>query len=1054
MFLAQPSFSNGLFRHSRCLILALLFLSVETATLCHAQTTDLPFKTLSRQNGLSDDVNAFLFKDSRGLMWIGSVKGLNRFDGTNVKTYVYDTTKPRSLRGNNIQSKFFEDKKGDIWFSTGEAINVYRRLTDDFDYYYLHDAKGNELKNGYYAFNLDTAGMLWLRLGDYKNGQLYCFSTLTKQIKRGTEEKYSEEIVGNFTGLRTVVEAEPNGKKTHFLSCFWGGQYGIEEYIYDDNRKLVGRKSYFSGKKNDAFSPQDTFYVSQIVFDSTAQSYWVATRRGLLLWDKKSNKYLIYNDLNNKKIYGFTDIILRDASLYVSSKEFGVLVFDKNKQKFTQQILPKYANTEGGLLKKVENLFLDSEENLWLSSFTNGLFYTNIKRPKFDILHFPTSSLDVLTDNIIEDSNHNKWIVRRGAGILVFDKNRNYLPHFFSTVFNDYIRRLYRDKQGNIWALTSGQSPALYLFNPRTRAFEKINFEEKQTSEGFELHDIYQISDGQLLIGSSKGVFELDKFASMPKLKKCLISDIDERDLDVMDIFEDSRKTIYFNQKGQNLLVCKREKGRIRKINEVPINAETVDFIEQDNQLWLASNKGLLAFDPTLTQLSPPKLHLVGVPVDGILRDSAGHFWLGTFEGIVNFDPKTGIAHRYSIADLMQGYNFGRSTLADTEGSFWFGGTNGINVFKPTEVKNFPFAPRPHITQIYVNNVVFSPDSSIIEKKYLILPYKQNTVRLELAAVEFSDAPTDSIAYTFNLDKTPADKQFWTTLSNASNPSVSLINLREGNYVLQLKATNSDGIWSEIRTLVIEILPPWYRTWWFYSLVLALVAATIYEAVRRVILFRENRLREQAAFEKKIMVTELKVLRLQMNPHFIFNTLNAIRLFVLQNNAKEASLFLVDFSYLMRKILNNSTKEAISLEIEEEILRGYLEMEQLRFDFEFDIKISDELDPFDTEVPPMILQPFVENAVLHGVARKKNGQGKIQVRFEKEGDSVLCTVQDNGIGMAEAARQRSKEHESKSQEITQDRLNILTQLTKKPTALIIENVETGGTKVTIKLPLN
>jgi sensor histidine kinase YesM len=173
----------------------------------------------------------------------------------------------------------------------------------------------------------------------------------------------------------------------------------------------------------------------------------------------------------------------------------------------------------------------------------------------------------------------------------------------------------------------------------------------------------------------------------------------------------------------------------------------------------------------------------------------------------------------------------------------------------------------------------------------------------------------------------------------------------------------------------------------------------------------------------------------------------------LKNNAIEASTFLADFAHLMRQILTNSTNETISLEKEEEILRGYLEMEQLRFDFEFNIQISDELDAWENEVPTMILQPFVENAVIHGVSRKKDGSGFIQIRFDKDGDFILCSVQDNGIGMAEAARQKSKAHESKSQQITQDRLDILTKLSGKPTALIFENIETGGTKVTIRLPI-
>lgn len=134
-----------------------------------------------------------------------------------------------------------------------------------------------------------------------------------------------------------------------------------------------------------------------------------------------------------------------------------------------------------------------------------------------------------------------------------------------------------------------------------------------------------------------------------------------------------------------------------------------------------------------------------------------------------------------------------------------------------------------------------------------------------------------------------------------------------------------------------------------------------------------------------------------------------------------------------------------------------MEMEQLRFDFAFDIQMGDELDAWETEVPTMILQPFVENAILHGVRHRKDGQGLIKIRFDKDsdtnGDFVLCSVEDNGIGRQKSAEKRGTNHESKSQHITQDRLDIITQLQKRPTALTIEDVETGGTKVTVRLPI-
>jgi ligand-binding sensor domain-containing protein/signal transduction histidine kinase len=1056
MFFEQCLLSAYIFRQSKYIFMALLLLSLEAATFSCAQNSNLPFKSLNRQNGLLGDVNAFMFRDSRGFMWISSVQGLNRFDGTHIKKYVYDTTKVHSLWGNNIQSPFFEDRNGDIWFCTEEAINVYRRQLDGFEHFYVHDAQNKVIRNDYYIFDMDTSDLLWLRVGDYKNASLYIFNTLantSKQLDNDSLKSHTEARLGDFTGLRTVVERTT--RETNLMSFFWGGRFGIVEYTYNNKRAFVRTKSYFSGEKNDFFSSQDTFKVRQIVYDSVAKGYWVATQCGLIFWDKIRGKYKVFKVIKGDLVGNLTDIVLRNEIVWVASRTHGILVFDKKEQRFSYQIAPRRTDNECIQLVNFDNLYLDKEDNLWLSSFNNGLFYTNLSRPKFGLLHFPSTALNLSTDNIIEDSEGNKWITRRGEGIIVVDRNHKTITNFFAKNFTEFIKCLYNDREGTIWALTAGQSPALYRFNTQNRSFKKVPFAADQNLDKIQFYDICQISDNRILIGSSKGVFEVDKNTKDIVLKKCLIGGIQEGDWHVVDIFEDRYKTIYFNQNSQNLVMCRLEGKAIRKLIEVPVNGETTGFIEHNNQLWLGSNKGLLVFDHAFEQLTAIRSYLFGVVVNSLLKDSVGHFWLGTSYGILNFDPLKRSYHSFAMADLMQGYSFGCSALADKEGTFWLGGTHGINIFKPLEVKSFPFTPQPHITNILVNNAPYRPDTSIVEKKRLVLPYDSNTIRLDFTAVEFSDAPSDSISYTFNLADVDSTKWVWTTTANAADPSVSFINLTEGNYVLRLKAVNSDGVWSEMRTLELHILPPWYRTWWFYTFLAALGLGITYAIARWVITMREKRLKEQAAFEQKIKETELQVLRLQMNPHFIFSALNSIRAYVLQNDSLAASMFLADFAHLMRKILEYSTEETISLEKEEELLRGYLEMEQLRFDFDFDIDIADDLDTWENEVPPMILQPFVENAILHGIASKKDGKGIILIRFDKEGNSVLCSVQDNGLGMGKSLRNKEQQaHESKSRAITQDRLDIITQLTGKPTALIFENVETGGTKVTIRLPIH
>lgn len=194
---------------------------------------------------------------------------------------------------------------------------------------------------------------------------------------------------------------------------------------------------------------------------------------------------------------------------------------------------------------------------------------------------------------------------------------------------------------------------------------------------------------------------------------------------------------------------------------------------------------------------------------------------------------------------------------------------------------------------------------------------------------------------------------------------------------------------------------------------------------------------------------QLTALRAQMNPHFIFNSLNSIQQFILQGNADEANRYLARFSRLQREILHHCDQHLITLEKEIEILLLYLQLEQLRFQghFEFSIEVDEEIDPNEIRIPPMMLQPFVENAIWHGLMPRQ-GHRQVQISFQIQGDHLLrCMVQDNGIGREAAARNRKNSgHESKGLTLVNERLRILQQQYQQPfEAVITDKVHPDGT---------
>lgn len=208
---------------------------------------------------------------------------------------------------------------------------------------------------------------------------------------------------------------------------------------------------------------------------------------------------------------------------------------------------------------------------------------------------------------------------------------------------------------------------------------------------------------------------------------------------------------------------------------------------------------------------------------------------------------------------------------------------------------------------------------------------------------------------------------------------------------------------------------------------------------------------------------EMQALRAQMNPHFIFNSLNSINRFILQNNKAQASEYLTKFSRLVRLILQNSQAALITLESELESLQLYLELEAVRFDdeFEYKIKVDEELDVEVIKVPPLIIQPYAENAIWHGLMHKKE-KGHLEIEIYQQDDDVLCCkITDDGIGRKKASELKSKSastHKSMGMRITADRIAIFQQKKQLDTTIVITDLtlpdgSAGGTEVLLKIPV-
>jgi LytS/YehU family sensor histidine kinase len=263
------------------------------------------------------------------------------------------------------------------------------------------------------------------------------------------------------------------------------------------------------------------------------------------------------------------------------------------------------------------------------------------------------------------------------------------------------------------------------------------------------------------------------------------------------------------------------------------------------------------------------------------------------------------------------------------------------------------------------------------------------------------------------------------------------------------------------RAIKLIIKGPFWKTAWFIIFMLLVSALLIFWLIR----YRGKQIRKEAElksnYENKMLHLEMQNLRSQMNPHFIFNSLNSINSFIVENKTHLASDYLTKFSKLIRLILDNSRNEVISLDRELETLQLYLLMETLRFDqkFGFEVTVDEKLDREAVRIPPMIIQPYVENAIWHGLMQK-NGKGQVTVALQKSADNqfLLITVCDNGVGRERATQLSSKTgstNKSFGMEITRNRIAKLDPANSvKISDLKDEHGNACGTRVELTLSLN
>jgi streptogramin lyase len=786
--------------------------------------------------------------------------------------------------------------------------------------------------------------------------------------------------------------------------------------------------------------PND-FHIQTICSDGK-ENVWLFTQDGLVLHTNNLTNVSQKNEANHffsKNIVFYKVALDEENRIWVTS-DMGLYVIQIDEYGLLK--------IQTALDRKLFiDILFDQSKNVWVGSNASGVYRYSPHKNKFKQFNLKDVSTSVLS--VVNENSHSLWIGTDREALINWNINSGTYTIYdqFNTLKDNAILSVLTSTN-SLWL---GCSHGLYLFNKLKKNLLKIPFEDKNVPEQFQfIKTICITNDGMLWAGGVNALYYLDPTKNS-LIKYSYINNL----ADIRYLTASKNNTLYIATENGCFELNQKTNLYTHKFDILPKYHYT--YIYEDtvsDTYWLGTHDhGVLKYEERykkITQLNETN-GLTNNCVYRIEPDGKGNMWCSTNNGI-NKIAKTSLSiTQYDIRSGLPGNEFnGGASHRLADGTLLFGGVDGLIYFHPSNITINPYAPMVVLEDIYLHD-----DQKPIDNKQYYYSYSQNTFTFHFAALEYTSPEKNKFKYM--LEGVDIG---WIT---SDNNSVRYAGLAPGKYTFIVKACNNDGVWSnQAASYVFEISPPFWKTIWFYILTILIVTSISTYFFYRRIQFITKREEEKTRMAKELAALELKALRAQMNPHFIFNALNSIQDFILSNQPKDAAKYLTKFARLIRMILDNSEQKTISLERKIDFLKLYIEIESLRFSekFQYQVLIAPEINTTAIEVPTMLIQPYVENAIWHGLLHQ-NGERILTLAFKPhDAKTIICEVTDNGVGRQKSNDYKSKHHTnhvSKGLKITESRFKLLgEQYGFEPTVSIIDLFDDkknpAGTKVIIQIP--
>lgn len=1025
-------------------------------------------------------------EDSHGFLWLSneSYKGLVRYDGHLFQPFTANPQDSTAMPTNQIEG-VVEDKTGMLWIATRAGLVRYDPRTGLFKTFRnTHDPAGSVLN----AIFMDTKDRLWVST----NGQVYEFDrtalrfvatpdfTITdytqgKAAFKGQVEWLSRATIVVPDGSMWTAFRLPDNKIT--LANVWPDRQKVVCY------PMLEAIEVGQTKPNSNYAPE----LAVIYPDSMNAGFWIGGWfGGLRYFDLRTKRWTQYvqqydrvKDLVGADIDYVHNIHRKpDGKLWLNTAQFMTL-FDPKTQQFSVWSDEKTPGTVDW--KERKRLFWDKHGRIWAAYKT-----LSVHDPKAQVFQRLSNTVPAVrwTRGRHASTLKKTWLVyekSKGSGdpvstIACLDEKTGKfeldplpaIPQVSGSITDICVlgQQLWVLGLNNVLLrveMATGWTTPIYL--PADTAGQKpVSFRM--------MRKIAPAADGGLWLSSSelKSQVPLLHFAPATGLFrqfKCNTKGgIPFARADYL--FMDSKGRLWIASEGtepKGIACLDPSNGQVAAYAAMPGDPHSllnnyVKNMAEDRQgrIWMATRTGVCWFDEHL----PVGQQFNAIPdfkgnVEHIAVDKNDNIWISGFAGVFLYRPKTGILRVFGPKNGM--YLPELPMYQRSDGSICWGGVYRLH---PDSLSVLTEAPKVYFTDFRIFEQPWKGSNQINFTDAVTLRHDDNFFTICWSAINFTNPEQDQYAYQL----TDVDTGWiYCGLRNQS----AYTKLPPGHYRFRLKAANRDGIWGAEKTLDIEIKPAWYQTAWFKILVAGLLLGMLYAFYRfrlnqaklsSALAQKEAEMRQkEAEFQQKLSEAQMSALRAQMNPHFIFNSLNSINRFIQLSEPDEASNFLTKFSRLIRLILDNSSENLIPLYHELDACRLYLEMEAMRFagQFEYNIQIGEGIDVEKIMVPPLLIQPYIENAIWHGLMQKEKGEKILYLGIHGDTNALKIVVADNGIGRERAKAIKSKSasrQKSKGMHLTQQRIDLLRQDTGVAMEIEVSDIkndlgEVSGTKVEI-----